>query len=105
MSDVSATITDARGRALDVRRLSRRETMRLMRQWGQASNVETWLGNSLVAACVRTVEGVPVPTPVTPDLVENLVDKLDDAGLRAVADWLSEQQPDALPAVKEAAKN
>jgi hypothetical protein len=65
MSDVSATITDARGRSLEVRRLSRRETMRLMRQWGQASNVEAWLGNSLVASCVRAIDGVPVPVPAT----------------------------------------
>jgi hypothetical protein len=96
---------DARGRSLEVRRLSRRETMRLMRQWGTASNVETWLGNSLVASCVRAIDGVPVPVPATPDQVEILVDKLADAGLRAVADWLSEQQPEDTQAVKEAAKN
>jgi hypothetical protein len=105
MTDVSVTITDSRGRSLEVRRLSRRETMRLMRQWGQASNVEAWLGNSLLAACVRAIDGVPVPMPNTPDQVENLVEKLDDAGLRAVAEWLQEQQPEDLQAVKEAAKN
>jgi uncharacterized protein YidB (DUF937 family) len=105
MSDVSTTVTDARGRTLEVRRLGRRETMRLMRMWGTASNVETWLGNGLVAASVKAVDGVPVPLPVTVDQVEALADKLDDAGLRAVADWIAAQPAADLADLRDAAKN
>lgn len=107
MSDIqNPTVTDARGRSLEVKRLSRRETMRLMRQWGQASNIETWLGNSLLAACVRGIDGVPVPMPNTVDQVENLADKLDDDGLSAVANWIAEQRANEDPqAVRDAAKN
>jgi hypothetical protein len=39
-----------------------------------------------------------------PDQAEGLVEKLDDAGLRAVADWLSVQAVDEPPAVKEAVR-
>jgi uncharacterized protein YidB (DUF937 family) len=106
MSEVSGVITDARGRSLEVKRLGRRDSMRLMRQWGTASNVETWLGNSLLAACVRAIDNVPVPMPQTVDQVEVLADRLDDAGLRAVADWLAAQQAEVDPqAVRDAAKN
>lgn len=99
-------ITDARGRSLEVQKLSRREIMRLMRQWGAASNVEMWVGNALIAANARSIDGVPVPMPNTIDQAEALVDRLDDPGLTAVAEWLAAQRESSdLAAAKDAVKN
>lgn len=101
------TITDQKGRTIEVRRLSRRESMRLMRGWGAACNVEPWLGNALLAATCRGIDGVPQPTPATPDQVENLMDRLDDAGIDAIAEWVTAQaeaSPDTALEI-EAAKN
>lgn len=96
------TIADARGRQIAVRRVTRRESMRLMRGWGTACNVQMWLGNALLAATARSVDGVPLPNPVTPEQAEATVDRLDDDGLNAIGEWLQAQ---AEVDVTEAAKN
>lgn len=84
-----STITDARGRSLEVQRMTKRVQMRMMRQWGAASNVQMWVGNALIACHVKTIDGIPVPPPLTIDQVEALVDRLDDDGVNAVAEWLN----------------
>ncbi len=102
---MSEVIETKAGRRLEVQRLSRRESMRLMRQWGKASEVSIWFGQALLAACVRTLDGVPVLMPDNPDKVEALVEKLDDDGLVAVADWLERQSSDDPKEFKDAVKN
>ena len=92
------TITASDGRSIEVKKLSRRETMKLMRQWGAASDVQVWLGNAIVAAHARSVDGVPLPTPNTPDMAEASVERLGDAGVQAVVDWLSDVRSEDLTA-------
>ena len=84
----SETITDANGRQIEVRRVTRRESMRLMRGWGAACNVQIWLGQAMLSACARSIDGVPCPIPATPDQAEALAERLDDTGLEAVGAWL-----------------
>lgn len=108
MSGTQATevITDTGGRQIEVRRLNRRDAMSYMRRWGTACNIETWLGNAMLAAMVRGIDGVPIPSPYTPDQVEILVERLDTAGLDAVGAWLMEKTAERdMTAEREAAKN
>lgn len=106
-NEPNAIITDQKGRALEVKRLSRRESMRLMRGWGTGCNVEAWLGNALLAASCRGIDGVPIPLPSAPERVEDLVDRLDDAGIDAIAEWItaqSEAAPNAAAEIEAAKK-
>ena len=58
-ADAVESVTDSLGRIIEVRRVSRREAMRLMRQWGGAAcGVDLWLGNAMIAACARTIAGI-----------------------------------------------
>lgn len=104
-AQATETITDAAGRQIEVRRVSRRESMRFMRQWGAACNVQMWLGQAILAACARSIDGVPQPAPATPDQVEILVERLDDVGLEAIGTWLEAQAGQNAEGFKEAAKN
>lgn len=99
MAAAAATeiVTDARGRQIEVRKLTRRETMRFMRQWGTASDVQMWMGNALIAAHAKSIDGVPLPAPISADMVEAVVDRLDDDGIQAVADWVVAARADANP--------
>ena len=104
-AQASEVVTDAAGRSIEVRRVTRRESMRLMRQWGAACNVQVWLGQAILASCARSIDGVPVPPPATPEAAEILVEKLDDAGLDAIGAWLQDSAEKSADAFKEAAKN
>jgi hypothetical protein len=101
----SASVTDSRERVLEVKRLSRREVMRCMRQWGQASNVEQWLSLALLTASVRSVDGRPVPMPQNVEQVEAISELLGDEGTQAVADWYQKQAAPDLGEERAAAKN
>ena len=69
--------------------------MKFMRLWGAASDVQVWLGNAIVAAHAKMVDGVPMPAPNSPDMAEANVDRLDDDGIQAVVDWLAEGRTEA----------
>lgn len=83
------TVIDASGRSIEVKRLARRESMKLMRLWGAASDVQVWLGSAIVAAHAKSIDGVPLPLPTTPDMAEANVDRLGDEGIQAVVDWIA----------------
>jgi hypothetical protein len=95
------TVVDVDGRNIEVKKLLRRESMKLMRLWGAASDVQVWLGNAIVAAHAKSIDGVPLPTPSTPDMAEANVERLGDAGIQAVVDWMAAaRDEDALAAAK-----
>jgi hypothetical protein len=83
------TVVDVDGRNIEVKKLLRRESMKLMRLWGAASDVQVWLGNAIVAAHAKSIDGVPLPLPSTPDMAEANVERLGDAGIQAVVDWMA----------------
>lgn len=100
-------LEDENGRLIEVRKLSRRETMRLMRSWGPAANVEAWLAMAVVCASVHTLDNRPIPMPQTPDQVEGIAEMLKAEGFRAIEVWFQEQaqQELDLSAARLAAKN
>lgn len=104
-TQASEVITDARGRQIEVRRVGRRDSMRLMRAWGTACNVQVWLGQALLASCAKSVDGVPLPSPGTADQAEMLVERLDDDGLEAIGAWLQEQSEKSMDELRAASKN
>ncbi len=100
------TVTDSAGHVIGVRRRSRREVMRLLRGWGAAANVDAWVGQAMVAASATSIDGRPLPEPITPDRAEAAADQLGDDGLAAIAAWYEAQGVGADPAeARDAAKN
>jgi hypothetical protein len=80
---------DRTGRTVSVRRMDALDRLRLFKTLGPALSVNTpYLGMALIAASVSSIDGVPVPPPVTEEQLEALVRRLGDDGLAAVADAL-----------------
>lgn len=104
-AQATETITDSLGRTIEVRRPSRLESMRFTRQWGVACNVEVWIGNAMLGAVARSIDGVPMPAPATADAAERNVDRLGDEGLTAIAEWLQTQGGADADAEKAVSKN
>lgn len=100
---MSETVTDAKGRVLEVRRPSGMEGLRLTRACGKSADIDRWFGPIMLAACVRTIDGVPCPLPASVDQAEALADKVGPHGLDAVGKWASENPPEEFD--KDAAKN
>lgn len=98
-------VTDSKGRVLEVKRLTRREVMRHMRQWGTASNVTDWLANALISAAVRSIDGKPIPVATTPDQIEAISEMLGQEGAEAVAKWFQEDGEPDLATARADAKN
>jgi hypothetical protein len=83
-------VIDARGRVLQLRKLSVLDRLRLFEAAGaELSRNDRWLGLAVLAASVGAIDGVPVPVPVPLPAskagIEASVQRLDEAGLAAVA--------------------
>ena len=94
-ANVSEEVTDSRGRVLSVRRTTKLEIRRLTRACGPAADTDRWFGEVAIAAQVRAIDGVPVMIPTNADQADQMVAKLDDDGITAVAEWL--QRGTAVP--------
>ena len=92
MPDERQTVTDADGRVLEMRAVSWRERMRMIRVCGAAADIDRFMGHALIAASVRAIDGTPMPFPTRVEDVESATNTLDDAGMEAAAKWLSAQQ-------------
>jgi len=80
------TVTDEDGRALEVRRPTALDRLRLLRAVGPVgAQNDRYLGMAMLAACVTSVDGVPLPFPGNEAGVEASVQRLGDAGLAAAA--------------------
>lgn len=103
---MAETITDAGGRTLEVREMSIRERMKLLRQMGPAADVQVWISQVMLAACVTAIDGVPVLMPNGPDQADFIVEKVGTAGAAAVAEWWVARQDAANAAIdKDRLKN
>ncbi len=81
----SSTVADERGRVLEVRRPGALDRLRLFKAVGPVlAENERYLGYAMLAMCVVSVDGVPVPQPVNETQLEALVARLGDTGLVAV---------------------
>lgn len=79
------SVTDALGRVLEVRRPGALDRLRLFKAVGPGlAENQRYVGYGMLAMCVSTIDGVPVPQPATEAQLEGLIDRLGDAGLAAV---------------------
>ena len=99
---MSDTVTDSRGRVLEIKKPSPLERMRLTRACGTAADIQTYFGQAVAAFFVRSIDGAPQPTPSKVEQVDLMIDRVGDEGISAVVAWLAEQD-DALNV--DAAKN
>ena len=85
-----SSVVDAGGRVLEVRRPGALDRLRLFKAVGPGLSVnDQYLGYAMLAMCVASIDGVPVPQPVNEGQVEALVGRLGDAGMVAVGQALS----------------
>jgi hypothetical protein len=83
-------ITDSDGRRLAVRRLTALDKLRLFKAAGpDLARNDVWLGMAMLACSVTAIDDVPLPMPLSENLIEAAVQRLGDAGITAVADALS----------------
>jgi hypothetical protein len=96
-------VVDTRGRLLMLRRLSVLDRLRLFEAAGpELSRNDRWLGLAVLAASVAVIDGVPVPLPASKAAIEAAVQRLDEAGLAAVAAGLAPDGPAHQPGFDKA---
>ena len=87
------TVMDEGGRALEIRRPTALDRLRLLRAVGPVgAQNDRYLGMAMLAACVTSVDGVPLPFPGNEAGVEANVQRLGDAGLAAAARALAPEE-------------
>jgi hypothetical protein len=88
------SVTDSRGRVLQIRRLTALDKLRLFKAAGPVlAQNQSWLGMAVLAVSVTAIDDVPVPVPTSEQQIEALVGRLGDAGIAAVGEALAERQP------------
>ena len=91
-------VIDGKGRRLTLRRLTALDTLRLFKAAGPVlSQNEPWLSMAGLAFSVQEIDGIPVPPPATEPQIENLIDRLGDEGLAAIADTVTDQLESSAP--------
>ena len=90
-ADETSTVRDSLGRDLSVRAPNALDRLRLFKALGPSlSENLSYVGMALLAYVVSAVDGVPVPLPGSEANIEALIQRLGDAGLSAVANWLEQ---------------
>ena len=90
----AARVVDADGRVLEVRRPGALDRLRLFKAVGAGlAQNDRYLGYGMLAMCVVSIDGVPVPQPGNEGQLESLVARLGDAGMVAVGRELAEAGP------------
>ena len=93
IDDKTATVVDALGRTIKVRRLSAIDRMRISRAvGGENSGNDRYVGYCTLAAAVVEIDGIAAPS-MTALQMEATVQRLDDDGLVAVANALKALTP------------
>lgn len=87
----TTTLTDKRGRTLQIRHLTAADQFDLLEAAGNRADYNQWFGMAaLVFSCVA-IDGVPLPTPHKPeDFKKNAVILMDD-GIKAIAEYFVQQ--------------
>jgi hypothetical protein len=89
-------VVDKTGRNLLIRKPNALDTLRLFKAAGPAlAQNEPWLAMAALAWAVMEVDGVPVPALTTESQIENMVERLGNEGLTAVAQHLDTNIEDA----------
>jgi hypothetical protein len=90
--NLTAVVVDDNNRSITIKRVGPLDRMRLFEIIG-ADNVknEAYFGYAILAYHVIEIDGVPTPKPTTKLSLEGLVQRLDDAGLVAIAKGVTEK--------------
>jgi len=92
-----ASVKDAKGRQLTLRRLTVLDRLRLFKAAGPVlAENHPWFGMAVLASSVAAIDAVPVPLPGNEAQIEAAVSRLGDEGLAAVAAALEEEEPSGL---------
>jgi hypothetical protein len=97
-------VIDARGRKLTVRPPDALDKLRLFKAIGaELGQNPLYLGMAVSACAVIEIDGIPVPTPTTELQIEQLINRLGNAGLDAARAIVGREPTDA--EVREEAGN
>jgi hypothetical protein len=100
----TASVIDANGRTIRVKRLSALDRMRLFSACGaENSENRAFMAYAATAAAVTEIDGAPVSFPANQIQLSALVGRLDESGLEAAVTALVEMTP--VEGVADAAKN
>jgi hypothetical protein len=95
-AQAEASVTDAQGRVLRLRRLTALDKLRLFKAAGPVlAQNQSWLGLAALAFSVAAIDDVPVPVPASEAQIEALVARLGDAGIAAAGAAMAEARPSA----------
>jgi hypothetical protein len=91
-------VRDALGRVIGIKKMAPIDNMRISRFiGGELSSNPAYFGYASMAACVREIDGEPIPMATSARQLEDLVDKLGEDGLEAIsraildAGWIKER--------------
>jgi hypothetical protein len=83
---VSITVTDSRGRNIEVRKLRALDRMRFFQIIGSENATNPgYIGIGIFAYAVTSIDGAPVPTAGSRMALEGIVSMLDDDGVNAIS--------------------
>lgn len=90
---MSTTVTDGKGRSIEVRELVGSALSRLTRLAGSAWGDNEWTSQTLARASILSIDGRPVHTALsTMNDVDGLWDQVDDEAMLAAATWIIERR-------------
>lgn len=84
------TITDARGRALTLKRPGVLSQLRLVEALGATAKNEVYMGMVLPALYVASIDGEAEMSPRSKPQLEGLIQRLDEDGLTAVNEGIKQ---------------
>ena len=89
------TRTDSKGRVLVVRQLNLREEMDLLSVAGPDDAMNRrWMMYATMVACVRSIDGAPIPMAAKRTALLNNIDRIGAEGVAVVASILAAETPD-----------
>lgn len=98
---MSETITDAKGRKIEVREVVGSAMSRLARLSGEAFGANLWTTATLARASVRSVDGIPVPPGLSSMAdIDGLWDSVDAEAAAAAIEWMQARQEKAVEEAK-----
>jgi hypothetical protein len=98
--------TDGLGRKLVIGKLSVLDQARILKAIGsEQSNNGPFVQIAMASCCIRSVNGIPCPTPRTPSEVEAAIDRMGDAAYLVVIVQMAKWSQAASDAIDGALKS
>jgi hypothetical protein len=92
-------VTDKTGRRLTLRKFGLLETLRLYKALGpELSTNAAYMGVAQVVSSVAMLDDIPIPFPNGESAIENLIERLGDEAIKAVASAITPAMPELVVA-------